>query len=72
MPINMADLATDVIEMTKSLSRIFHHPLPSGDPLTREPDIRKAKEILGRKPTIARDVRLQCTIDYFRYALASI
>lgn len=70
MPISMAELAGEVISMTNSTSRIVYHPLPSDDPLTREPDSRKAKQILDWEPTVSREIGLGRTIEYFRKELA--
>jgi UDP-glucuronate decarboxylase len=64
-PINMKDLATEVINLTKSQSEIIHLPLPSDDPLTRIPDISKAISKIGWEPTIDRTEGLQRTIKYF-------
>lgn len=64
-PINMKDLATEVINLTKSQSKIIHLPLPSDDPLTRIPDISKAISKIGWEPTIDRTEGLQRTIKYF-------
>lgn len=70
MPINMIDLAEEIIAMTNSKSQVVFRPLPSDDPITREPDSRKAKEILGWEPKISRDIGLGKTVDYFRKELA--
>ena len=69
-PITMADLAAEIIKMTNSNSKIIFHPLPSDDPITREPDSNKAKEILEWKPLINRKIGLERTIAYFRQELA--
>jgi UDP-glucuronate decarboxylase len=65
-PINMAMLAQEIIEMTNSRSKLVFKPLPSDDPITREPDISKATDLLGWAPKISREVGLLETIDYFR------
>jgi UDP-glucuronate decarboxylase len=70
-PVNMVELANEIIAMTNSKSRVIFHPLPSDDPLTREPDIRKAREILGWDPKVSRNIGLGKTIDYFRKELAN-
>lgn len=69
MPINMADLAAEVIALTNSTSRIVFHPLPSDDPLTREPDSSKAKHILEWEPTVSREIGLGRTVEYFKHEL---
>ena len=70
-PVNMVELANEIIAMTNSKSRVVFHPLPSDDPITREPDIRKAREILGWDPKVSRNIGLGKTIDYFRKELAN-
>jgi len=65
-PITMLDLAHEVIELTGSKSQITHLPLPSDDPLTREPDITKAKELLQWSPKQDRRSGLKRTIQYFQ------
>jgi UDP-glucuronate decarboxylase len=59
-------LAELVIKMTGSKSGIVYRELPSDDPLQRKPDITKAREILGWKPSITLEEGLKPTIDYFR------
>ncbi len=70
-PINMGELAKEIIEKTKSKSQITFQSIPSDDPKRREPDIGKAKEILGWEPKISRSFGLDKTIDYFRKELAN-
>jgi len=65
-PVNMAELAREIIEMTHSKSHLVFQPLPSDDPIMREPDSSKAKALLGWAPEISRDVGLKKTIDYFK------
>ena len=60
------ELATKVIEMTGSGSRLIEEPLPADDPRQRQPDISLAKEVLGWEPRIALDEGLASTIEYFR------
>jgi UDP-glucuronate decarboxylase len=69
-PINMIDLANEIISITKSKSMIVFRPLPSDDPITREPDGRKAKEMLGWEPKISREIGLRKTITYFEKELS--
>ena len=58
-------LADTVIELTGSASRIEFRPLPSDDPLQRQPDIRLAKEKLDWQPAVELRAGLQKTIAYF-------
>lgn len=59
-------LATLVIELTGSSSKIVYEPLPSDDPLQRQPDISLAIKELGWKPVIELREGLTKTIDYFK------
>jgi UDP-glucuronate decarboxylase len=64
-PINMKELANEIIELTSSKSKIDYRPLPSDDPKQREPIIDKAIELLGWNPSVSRAAGLKETIDYF-------
>jgi dTDP-glucose 4,6-dehydratase len=59
-------LAELVIEMTGSRSTIVALPLPADDPKVRQPDITRARTLLGWSPTIELREGLARTIDYFR------
>lgn len=65
-PINMLQLAEEIIHFTGSKSQIIFENLPQDDPAQREPNITKAKEILDWKPRVSRQDGLIKTIDYFR------
>jgi UDP-glucuronate decarboxylase len=69
-PINMLELANEVIALTGSASKIELCPLPGDDPKQREPLIQKAEKLLGWKPVVDRQVGLQKTIDYFKRVIA--
>lgn len=64
------ELASKVIELTGSSSKIVFMPLPSDDPRQRQPDISLAREKLGWNPTILLDHGLTKTIEYFRSILS--
>jgi len=66
----MLELAERVLKKIGGKSRICFKPLPDDDPRQRQPDITKAKTILGWQPTVALDDGLEPTIDYFRRLLA--
>jgi len=61
----MLELAELVLEVTGSSSPVENRPLPQDDPKQRQPDIRKAKEVLGWEPRVALKDGLVSTIDYF-------
>jgi UDP-glucuronate decarboxylase len=62
-PITMMSLASEIIRLTNSKSKIVFLPLPSDDPREREPDISKAHELLDWEPRISREVGLLKTIE---------
>jgi len=68
--ITILKFAEEIIELTKSESKISFRPLPEDDPKVRQPDISRAKEILKWEPEISRQAGLRKTLDYFRTKLA--
>jgi len=65
-PINMKDLAKEIIHLTKSNSKIIYLPLPEDDPIERKPDIKKAIQHLNWEPKTNRLDGLIKTIEYFK------
>jgi UDP-glucuronate decarboxylase len=64
-PITMLQLANEILELTQSRSKIEFLDLPQDDPLQREPEITKAKSLLGWEPIVNRGTGLRKTVDYF-------
>ena len=62
---SILELATMVIDLTGSHSRIVHRPLPQDDPKQRRPDISRAQELLDWKPRTVLKEGLTRTIAYF-------
>lgn len=62
---SMLELASKIIQMTKSVSKLEFQPLPHDDPKQRRPDITKAKSLLDWQPRIELDEGLSKTIEYF-------
>jgi len=62
----IAELADLVLAATESTAGIEYRPLPQDDPIRRQPDITRAREILGWTPTVPLADGLQETIAYFR------
>lgn len=63
-------LAEIVVEITGSVSKIVHRPLPTDDPKQRQPNISKAQELLGWRPTVPLREGLTKTASYFEDLLA--
>jgi nucleoside-diphosphate-sugar epimerase len=63
--ITIKELASFIINLTKSNSSIIHEPLPSDDPTNRKPDITKAKNILNWEPKYDLNYGILKTIEYF-------
>jgi UDP-glucuronate decarboxylase len=61
----MIELAENVIDLTRSSSKLVFEPLPPDDPKQRKPDISLAKEKLGWEPTVPLREGLAKTIEYF-------
>ena len=66
---SIEQIALDIIAATGSSSRIVHQPLPIDDPKVRQPDITRARELLGWEPKVGLHEGLATTIEYFRTKL---
>jgi dTDP-glucose 4,6-dehydratase len=64
--VSLLDVAKEVLALTGNKVKIIFKPLPVDDPKQREPDITKAKEILGWKPKVNRKEGLKITYEYFK------
>jgi dTDP-glucose 4,6-dehydratase len=62
--------AEKVVELTGSRSTLTFHPLPEDDPKVRQPDITRARTILGWQPKVDLDTGLRRTLAYFQQRLA--
>ncbi len=60
------ELAETIIKLTGSKSEVIYNPLPIDDPKVRQPDIEKAKTILGWQPQVSLDEGLSKTIEWFK------
>ena len=60
------EFAETVVKLTGSQSKITYHPLPEDDPQQRQPDISKARRVLGWEPTVPLMEGLASTLEYFR------
>ncbi len=64
--ITIRNFAEEIVKLTGTKQKIVYHALPKDDPRQRQPDITKAKEILGWTPKISRSEGLKITYDYFK------
>ncbi|MGA2694452.1 MAG: UDP-glucuronic acid decarboxylase family protein [Terriglobales bacterium] len=64
------ECAKRVLAVTGSKSTIKNEPLPPDDPKQRQPDITKARTLLGWEPKIDLETGLKLSLDYFQQALA--
>ena len=67
--ITVLQLAKEMLALTGSKSKIVFKPLPVDDPKIRQPDIAKAKKILGWEPRVSREEGLRKTLVYFKNLL---
>ena len=65
------EIADAIISATGSRSRVVRMPLPTDDPKVRQPDISRARTLLGWEPNVSLAEGLGATIDYFRARLAT-
>src|SRR5881398_2618690 len=63
--------ADEIVRITEAKSAIEYKPLPIDDPRVRQPDISRAKTVLGWEPRVDFDEGIKATIEYFRQSLAS-
>lgn len=64
--ITIMQFAEEIIKLTGTTQKIITQPLPKDDPKQRQPDIRKAREILGWEPKVSRAEGLKITYEYFK------
>jgi dTDP-glucose 4,6-dehydratase len=64
--ISLKDFADEIIKLTGTTQKIVFKDLPKDDPKQRQPDITKAKEILGWQPKVNRADGLKITYEYFK------
>ncbi|MEO8071343.1 MAG: GDP-mannose 4,6-dehydratase, partial [Acidobacteriota bacterium] len=63
---SIEEMARLIIKMTGSKSKLAFKPLPTDDPKVRQPDITRARTLLGWEPKVSLAEGLTSTIDYFR------
>jgi dTDP-glucose 4,6-dehydratase len=67
--ISLLDFAKEIIALSGSRSGIDFKPLPQDDPQQRQPDISRARELLGWEPAFSRAQGLALTYEYFKNKL---
>jgi dTDP-glucose 4,6-dehydratase len=63
--ITIGQFAEEIIKLTNTNQKVVYHDLPVNDPKQRQPDITKAKALLGWEPKVSRKEGLKLTYDYF-------
>jgi dTDP-glucose 4,6-dehydratase len=64
--ITIGDFAEEVVKLTGTSQKVIYKPLPQDDPKQRQPNIDKAKKILGWEPKVSRAEGLKITYEYFK------
>jgi len=64
--ITIKEFAEEVVKLIGTKSNIVYKELPIDDPKVRQPDITKAKKVLGWEPKVDRNEGLKITIEYFK------
>ncbi|HUR52782.1 MAG TPA: GDP-mannose 4,6-dehydratase, partial [Gemmataceae bacterium] len=67
--ITILQFAEEVRKLAGSDSRVEFRPLPQDDPKVRQPDISRARQLLGWEPKVGREEGLKRTMDYFKKKL---
>jgi dTDP-glucose 4,6-dehydratase len=67
--VTMLELAQTIIKLSGSKSSIVHRDLPVDDPRQRQPDITRARAVLGWEPEVGLEEGLSRTLEYFRSVL---
>jgi len=64
------EIARAIIRLTGSSSKLVYRPLPEDDPKVRQPDITRARTLLGWEPKVPLEEGLTKTLEYFRKKVA--
>jgi len=67
--ITINQFAEEILKLAGSTSKVEYRPLPQDDPKVRQPDIAKARKLLGWEPKVGRAEGLQRTMAYFKSKL---
>ena len=64
--ITIREFAEEIVRLTGTKQKIIYQPLPKDDPKQRQPNISKAKQLLGWEPKVSRAEGLRITYEYFK------
>jgi dTDP-glucose 4,6-dehydratase len=64
--ITIREFAEEIVRLTGTKQKIVYHPLPKDDPKQRQPNITKARQLLGWEPKVSRAEGLEITYAYFK------
>ena len=64
--ISIKDFAEEIIQLTGTNQKVIYQDLPIDDPMQRQPDITRAKDILGWEPKVGRAEGMKKTFEYFK------
>ena len=64
--ITIRDFAEEIIKLTGTTQKVIYKDLPKDDPKQRQPDITKARSLLGWEPKVSRSEGLKLTYEYFK------
>ncbi|MGB2087494.1 MAG: UDP-glucuronic acid decarboxylase family protein [Psychroflexus salarius] len=64
--ISILDFAEEIIKLTGTKQKIVFKPLPKDDPMQRQPNIERAKSVLGWEPKVNREEGMRTTYNYFK------
>jgi dTDP-glucose 4,6-dehydratase len=64
--ITIGDFAEEIIRLTGTDQKVVYRDLPADDPKQRQPDITRARQLLGWEPKVHRADGLKITYDYFK------
>jgi dTDP-glucose 4,6-dehydratase len=64
--ITISQFAEEIIKLTGTKQKVVYKNLPVDDPKQRQPDITRAKKILGWEPKVSREEGLKITYEYFK------
>jgi len=64
--VTILEFAQEIIKLTGTQHKIVFRELPQDDPMQRQPDIARAKKLLGWEPKVGREEGMKITFEYFK------